>query len=68
MVIARAAPGKCETPCATQRKGNSHEITLSVSYVLGGTRGKLFIFYFYVCIKNNVIWTLIIDRWIHWNF
>jgi hypothetical protein len=50
MVIARAAPGKCETPCATQRKGNSHETTLSVSYVLGGTRGKLFIFYFYVCI------------------
>jgi hypothetical protein len=54
MVIARAAPGKCETPCATQRKGNSHEITLSLSYVLGRTGGKLFIFYFYVCIVFHI--------------
>jgi hypothetical protein len=46
MAIARAAPGKCETPCATQRKGNSHETHYQYHMFWGEQGGNLFYIFF----------------------
>lgn len=54
MAIARAAPGKCETPCATQRKGNSHETKLALTYCSGENKGEIYFILIFFCIEFHI--------------